>query len=105
MNIVEILKLKFKSANFLGDIVLQDDGEGAYIKEWNLVDPIPTKEDLVKWGGELDLEYRQLLAVSQRVYPPIKDQLDMLYHDKVNNTNLWAETIAAVKLEHPKPTE
>jgi len=36
-------------------------------------------------------------------YPPIEDQLDMLYHDKVDDTTTWEDAIQAVKDAHPKP--
>lgn len=36
-------------------------------------------------------------------YPSIEEQLDMQYHDSVNGTTTWADAIAAVKAEHPKP--
>ena len=32
--------------DFDTDVVLQDDGQGAYIKEWNLDTPQPTQEQL-----------------------------------------------------------
>jgi hypothetical protein len=32
--------------DFLKDVLLQDDGQGAYIKEWNLDIPKPTQEQL-----------------------------------------------------------
>ena len=35
-------------------------------------------------------------------YPDIGDQLDMIYWDKVNNTNLWQEKIAEIKAKYPK---
>lgn len=35
-------------------------------------------------------------------YKSIAEQLDMLYWDKVNNTNLWQEHINAVKTKYPK---
>lgn len=35
-------------------------------------------------------------------YPPIPEQLDMIYWDKVNNTNLWQEKIAEIKAKYPK---
>ena len=59
MDISEILKLKFPSANFMQDIKLQDNGQGPYIKEWHLPDPKPQKATIDKWKGELDLAYRQ----------------------------------------------
>ena len=36
-------------------------------------------------------------------YPSIQEQLDMQYWDGVNGTTIWADTIASVKLENPKP--
>lgn len=36
-------------------------------------------------------------------YPALADQLDMLYHDQINGTTVWKNTIAAVKAAHPKP--
>lgn len=38
----------------------------------------------------------------QSEYPAITDQLDMIYWDKVNGTNLWQETITAIKEKYPK---
>ena len=35
-------------------------------------------------------------------YPSIGDQLDMIYWDKVNNTNLWQEKITEIKNKYPK---
>jgi hypothetical protein len=32
--------------DFLKDVLLQDDGQGAYIKEWNLDTPKPTMAQL-----------------------------------------------------------
>lgn len=32
--------------DFKSDVILQDDGQGAYIKEWNLDIPQPTQEQL-----------------------------------------------------------
>ena len=36
-------------------------------------------------------------------YKSIGEQLDMLYWDKVNGTNLWLEHIEDVKSKYPKP--
>lgn len=51
------------------------------------------------------LEYRQWLAVSQRLYPSIGDQLDMIYKDMKNGTFNWVCVIDKIKAAHPKPTE
>ena len=39
----------------------------------------------------------------QAAYPSIAEQLDMQYHDSINGTTTWADAIAAVKAEYPKP--
>tara|TARA_R100000329_G_C7605909_1_gene214973 strand:+ start:1088 stop:1390 length:303 start_codon:yes stop_codon:yes gene_type:complete len=39
----------------------------------------------------------------QDAYPPIAEQLDMQYWDGVNDTTTWADAIAKVKADYPKP--
>lgn len=36
-------------------------------------------------------------------YPPIDEQLDMIYWDKINNTNHWINIITEIKQQNPKP--
>ncbi len=43
--------------------------------------------------------YAELRAAE---YPTIQDQLDAMYHDKVDGTTTWVDGIAAVKAAHPK---
>lgn len=35
-------------------------------------------------------------------YPSLSDQLDMIYWDKINGTNLWQEKISQIKSKYPK---
>ena len=42
------------------------------------------------------------ISKRQQEYPAIADQLDMLYHDKINNTNTWQTAIEEVKNKYPK---
>lgn len=70
----------------------------------------PSESDLVdvESTAALTEEYNQLNYQFERtrgdgvIYPEIGDQLDMIYHDKINGTNIWATTIANVKTLHPK---
>ena len=39
----------------------------------------------------------------QLAYPAIGDQLDMIYHDQVDNTTTFKDAIQAVKDANPKP--
>ena len=45
----------------------------------------------------------QYIEERQNAYPSIPEQLDMLYHDKVNGTDEWKKAITAVKERFPKP--
>lgn len=45
------------------------------------------------------LGYRRQREIS---YPPLADQLDMIYHDMINGTSLWPELIASIKKQYPK---
>lgn len=36
-------------------------------------------------------------------YPPLPDQLDMLYKDNINGTTLWVDLITSIKNKYPKP--
>ncbi len=107
MTLPELLLLKFPDADFRVDILLQDDGTGPYIKEWNLKAPLPTQKDLDAWSNEFDLQYRQKQTSDLRVslYPSLQQQLDMQYWDTVNDTSVWKDTIAAIKLANPIPNE
>jgi hypothetical protein len=42
----KIIQYVGSEVDFLNDVLLQDDGQGAYIKEWNLDTPQPTQEQL-----------------------------------------------------------
>ena len=64
----------------------------------------PTKSQLQAEVDRLQSEYDAEFYQKERAvaYPSIQDQLDMLYWDKVNNTNNWQTAIAAVKSQYPK---
>jgi hypothetical protein len=44
-----------REVDFLKDVRLQDDGQGAYIKEWNLDIPKPTIAQLEQYNVQADL--------------------------------------------------
>lgn len=59
-----------------------------------------TSKEQTRLQAELDaMSPLQKRAIE---YPSIGDQLDMLYHDKINNTNTWQTAIEAVKTKYPK---
>ena len=82
MNISDILLLKFPQINLTSQVVIQDDGHGAYISKWdNSLGSQPTQADLDQWALELaPIKATQDARQSRREnYPAIGDQLDMLY--------------------------
>jgi len=96
------------SVNFESDVILQDDGQGPYIKEWN-IDSVakPTDEQLATYESAADLHERQeaVRATRKAAYGSIEDQMDMQYKDKLNGTTTWDDHVAAVKSANPIPTE
>ena len=52
-----------------------------------------------KWNSQ-QFDYIQ---ARQEAYGSIADQLDMQYWDSVNGTTTWADHIAQVKSDNPKP--
>ena len=53
----------------------------------------------------IDAEFAKKEYINKReeAYPKLKDQLDMQYWDKKNGTTTWADAIAKVKSDNPKP--
>jgi hypothetical protein len=71
---------------------------------WISDTPKPTQEEL---EAEADRLHQVWLSEKykrdrQPEYPPLADQLDMLYWDKVNGTDNWQQAIQAVKDKYPK---
>ena len=66
--------------------------------------PEISKADIQAKQAELQAEYDAQDYARKRKdeYPPFGDQLDMQYHDKINGTTTWQDTIKAVKDNHPK---
>ena len=97
------------SVDFTTDVMLQDDsnGQGPYIKEWNLAITKPTDAQLSALDSAADLSERQAAARSTRKqsYGDLGSQLDMQYHDNVDGTTTWKDHVASVKTANPIPTE
>jgi len=57
-----------------------------------------SKEDI-----KTQLDAMAYIDNRRKEYPPIGDQLDMQYWDKVNGTSTWQDAVAKVKSDNPKP--
>ena len=52
---------------------------------------------------DFDQQENGYKTARQEAYLSIQDQLDMQYWDSVNETTTWADHIAKVKADNPKP--
>ena len=90
------------NVDFMSDVVLQDDsnGQGVYIKEWNLDIAKPTDEQLATYETVANTAEANASVDSARkqAYGSWQDQLDEIYHD----IDAWKTRIAQVKADNPK---
>lgn len=56
--IAEAIMYKYPNTDPTKDFIVQNDGEGSYIAEWNLRAPIPTQKELESWWEELQKTHR-----------------------------------------------
>ena len=90
------------NVDFLKDVMLQDDsdGNGAYIKEWNLDIAQPTDAQLSAQESAANTEEANAQVRSTRriAYGDIGEQLDEIYKD----IDAWKARIKSVKDNNPK---
>ena len=88
--------------DFMKDVMLQDDsdGNGAYIKEWNLDIAQPTDAQLTAQESAADTEEANNVVRSTRrtAYGDIGEQLDEIYKD----IDSWKARIKSIKDANPK---
>jgi hypothetical protein len=65
----------------------------------------PTEAEITAEIARLQADYEAKAYQRSRAtsYPSIQEQLDMQYWDSINGTTTWADAIAAVKQQYPKP--
>ena len=90
------------NVDFMKDVMLQDasDGNGAYIKEWNLDIAQPTDAQLSAQESAADTEEanNQVRSTRKTLYGDIGDQLDEIYSD----IDAWKARIKSIKDNNPK---
>ena len=90
------------NVDFLKDVMLQDDsdGNGAYIKEWNLDIAQPTDAQLSAQESAANKEEanNQVRSTRRSAYGDIGEQLDEIYKD----INSWKARIKSIKDNNPK---
>ena len=90
------------SVDFQNDVKLQDnsDGNGAFIKEWNLDIAEPTAEQIASYETAGNTEEANSIVQSTRrnAYGDIGEQLDEIY----KNIDTWKARIKSIKDANPK---
>ena len=68
------------NVDFLKDVMLQDDGQGAYIKEWNLSIAKPTIEQLNAYEAQATTyeNNQQVIANRKKAYGTIEQQIEFI---------------------------
>ena len=83
------------------------DGDGIYKQVNN--ERLPISDDDFEQmvidcaNSKFDQQENGYKTARQEAYGSVQDQLDMQYWDSVNGTTLWADHIAQVKADNPKP--
>jgi hypothetical protein len=93
-----------KEVNFLNEVKLQDDGNGAYIKEWNLDIAQPTEEQLNALEAQANEIERLNLVKANRAkeYPDFKEYLDGIVKGDDAQIQKYINDCLAVKAKYPK---
>ena len=89
---------------FLNDVKLQDDGQGAYIKEWNLNIAQPTAEQIASYetAGNAAETNAGIDATRRTEYLSWDKQMEMIYKDQKNGTTTFKDHCDKVRSDNPK---
>ena len=94
-----------RTPDFREEVKLQDDGQGAYIKEWN-VDGVakPTDAQLDALSSQATTLENNAIAVAnrQKEYGSIAEQLEYITE---NGLNAWQTKVQEIKTKYPKESE
>jgi hypothetical protein len=90
-----------KEVDFLTEVKLQDDGNGAYIKEWNLDIPKPTMAQLDAFEAQATIyeNNQRIIQTRKSLYGSWETQLEEIYD---NGMDSWKNRIAQIKIDNPK---
>ena len=90
-----------KEVDFLNDVILQNDGQGDYIKEWNLDIPKPTMAQLDAFEAQATTyeNNQKIIQTRKSLYGSWESQLEEIYDNGIDS---WKNRIAQIKIDNPK---
>ena len=97
----KIIKYLDREVDFEKDVLLQDDGNGAYIKEWNVAEAQPTDDQLNALESEATTLENNNQAVSnrQKEYGSVSKQIEFITE---KGLEAWKTNVQAIKTKYPK---
>ena len=98
---IEFRKETLVDGVYKRNLELEDIGEGAYIKHWNIPDlSKPTDEQLAALDSQGNIEEANapVYDIRKEKYGSWQEQLDEIYH----NIDNWKARIQQIKSENPK---
>ncbi len=91
------------NVDFTKDVMLQDDsnGQGAYIKEWNLdiAKPTDAQLDALETQAQTYENNQQIISTRKSLYGTWESQLEEIYDDGIDS---WKARILQIKTDNPK---
>lgn len=93
-----------RQVNFRTEVILQDDGNGAYIKEWNLDIEQPTEAQLNALENQANEIERlnKIRANRANEYPDFKEYLDGIVKGDQAQIDKYIADCLAIKTKYPK---
>ena len=90
-----------REINFLKDVRLQDDGQGAYIKDWNVAEVQPTEEQLDNLESQAETleNNNQVIATRKKEYGTLAEQLEYIVE---NGVDAFISKQNQIKSDNPK---
>jgi len=89
--------------DFTKDVLLQNDsdGNGAYIKEWNLdiAQPTQAQLDALESQAQTYENNQQIIATRKSLYGSWESQLEEIYDNGIDS---WKARIQQIKIDNPK---
>jgi hypothetical protein len=91
-----------RKPDFNTEVILQDDGQGAYIKEWNATDkPKPTDAQLDALSSQAETLEKNAIAVANRQKEYGTPQ-EMIEYITENGLEAWQSKVSEIKLKYKK---
>ena len=94
-----------RKIDFNKEVILQDDGQGAYIREWNVSDKTkPSDTDLSSFeqAALAQIELNKVLAKRASEYPNVTEYLDGIVKGDQAQIDKYIADCLAVKAKYPK---